>query len=184
MNSFQNAYLAVLARPTIMRPRTPYSEIRTSCYPHTRRQFHGVIASSVDRKSMRVYYWGKRWTSVFPSKAPTVNMSSSYSPTSNATSSAEGPSESDPLLSMGRGGQTSSDKGAGGFIGDNQVGVDDDYNAPHSEARRRAEMRLLRKLDFRLLPTVAVIFIMNYIDVSRASPLPSNIRHIPPTFSA
>ncbi|KAH0829188.1 major facilitator superfamily domain-containing protein [Lanmaoa asiatica] len=32
------------------------------------------------------------------------------------------------------------------------------------EARRAAERRLVRKLDFRLLPTIIIIFLMNYID--------------------
>jgi hypothetical protein len=36
----------------------------------------------------------------------------------------------------------------------------------HPEIRQAAERRLVRKLDFRLLPTIVVIFIMNYIDVS------------------
>ena len=34
------------------------------------------------------------------------------------------------------------------------------------EVRASAEKKLVRKLDLRLLPTVAVIFLMNYIDVS------------------
>ena len=34
------------------------------------------------------------------------------------------------------------------------------------EVRARAERRLVRTLDMRLLPTIIVIFIMNYIDVS------------------
>ncbi|KAG9312027.1 major facilitator superfamily domain-containing protein [Chiua virens] len=32
------------------------------------------------------------------------------------------------------------------------------------EARQAAERRLVRKLDFRLLPTIVIIFLMNYID--------------------
>ena len=32
--------------------------------------------------------------------------------------------------------------------------------------RKSAEKELVRKLDMRLLPTIVVIFIMNYIDVS------------------
>jgi len=39
---------------------------------------------------------------------------------------------------------------------------------PGSHERMLAEKALLRKLDMRLLPTIFVIFIMNYIDV-RAS---------------
>jgi hypothetical protein len=38
--------------------------------------------------------------------------------------------------------------------------------APGSQARLLAERRLVRKLDMRLIPTVFIIFIMNYIDVS------------------
>ena len=34
--------------------------------------------------------------------------------------------------------------------------------------RASAERRLVKKLDYRLLPTVAVIFIMNYIDVRQS----------------
>ena len=37
------------------------------------------------------------------------------------------------------------------------------------EVRVRAERRLVRTLDMRLLPTIIVIFIMNYIDVSSSS---------------
>lgn len=33
------------------------------------------------------------------------------------------------------------------------------------EARQAAEWRLVRKLDFRLLPTIVAIYLMNYIDV-------------------
>ena len=32
--------------------------------------------------------------------------------------------------------------------------------------REQAEKKLVRKLDFRLLPTIILIFILNYIDVS------------------
>ena len=35
--------------------------------------------------------------------------------------------------------------------------------------RAQAEKKLVRKLDFRLLPTIILLFIMNYIDVSRIS---------------
>ena len=41
---------------------------------------------------------------------------------------------------------------------------DDELLAP--EVRIVAERRLVRTLDRRLLPTIIVIFIMNYIDVS------------------
>jgi hypothetical protein len=34
-----------------------------------------------------------------------------------------------------------------------------------NRAREQAEKRLLRKLDTRVLPTVVLIYIMNYIDV-------------------
>lgn len=37
---------------------------------------------------------------------------------------------------------------------------------PGSAERILAERKLVRKLDFRLLPTIFLIFIMNYIDVS------------------
>jgi hypothetical protein len=35
-----------------------------------------------------------------------------------------------------------------------------------ADERARAERKLVRKLDFRLMPMIIVIFIMNYIDVS------------------
>lgn len=38
--------------------------------------------------------------------------------------------------------------------------------APGSQGRLLAERRLVRKLDVRLIPTIFLIFIMNYIDVS------------------
>ena len=34
------------------------------------------------------------------------------------------------------------------------------------ENRKAAERRVVRKLDMRLMPTVAIIYLMNYIDVS------------------
>ena len=43
---------------------------------------------------------------------------------------------------------------------------DDDGELLLPETRQRAEKRLVRKLDFRLLPTIVLIFILNYIDVS------------------
>lgn len=36
---------------------------------------------------------------------------------------------------------------------------------PGSQERLLAERRLVRKLDARLLPTIIIIYIMNYIDV-------------------
>ncbi|KAF9243121.1 major facilitator superfamily domain-containing protein [Melanogaster broomeanus] len=38
------------------------------------------------------------------------------------------------------------------------------YEVLRPEVRQAAERRLVRKLDFRLLPTIVVIFLMNYID--------------------
>jgi len=38
--------------------------------------------------------------------------------------------------------------------------------APGSQQRLLAERRLVRKLDMRLIPTIFIIYIMNYIDVS------------------
>jgi hypothetical protein len=43
---------------------------------------------------------------------------------------------------------------------------DQDLPAPGSQGRLLAERRLVRKLDVRLIPTIFLIFIMNYIDVS------------------
>lgn len=39
------------------------------------------------------------------------------------------------------------------------------------DARPAAEKQLVRMLDFRLLPAIILIFILNYIDVSTLSPL-------------
>ena len=42
----------------------------------------------------------------------------------------------------------------------------DDFELLTEENRAAGERRLVRKLDMRLMPTVAVIYLMNYIDVS------------------
>jgi hypothetical protein len=42
----------------------------------------------------------------------------------------------------------------------------DDGELLHPEVRQYAERKLVRKLDYRLLPTIILIFILNYIDVS------------------
>ena len=47
---------------------------------------------------------------------------------------------------------------------DSRKSEDDELLA--SDVRPAAERRLVRMLDMRLLPTIIVIFIMNYIDVS------------------
>ncbi|OJA12880.1 hypothetical protein AZE42_02909 [Rhizopogon vesiculosus] len=44
------------------------------------------------------------------------------------------------------------------------VGAEHNGYIQHSELRQAAERSLVRKLDFRLLPTIVIIFIMNYID--------------------
>ncbi|KAJ8591075.1 MFS general substrate transporter [Rhizopogon salebrosus TDB-379] len=44
------------------------------------------------------------------------------------------------------------------------VGAEGDGYILDSEIRLTAEKKLVRKLDFRLLPTIVIIFIMNYID--------------------
>jgi hypothetical protein len=43
---------------------------------------------------------------------------------------------------------------------------DEELPEPGSVERIAAERRLVRKLDFRLMPMLFLIFIMNYIDVS------------------
>ena len=45
---------------------------------------------------------------------------------------------------------------------------DEDLPAHGSPERLLAERRLVRKLDMRLVPTIFILFIMNYIDVSHA----------------
>jgi hypothetical protein len=37
----------------------------------------------------------------------------------------------------------------------------------HPDIRESAEKKLVRKLDCRLMPTIIVIYLMNYIDVSQ-----------------
>lgn len=49
------------------------------------------------------------------------------------------------------------------------IAVDGHILPSDSEMRQTAERKLVRKLDFRLLPTIVLIFIMNYIDVSELS---------------
>jgi hypothetical protein len=56
--------------------------------------------------------------------------------------------------------------------GEEDVGAEDNGNFLLVEVRQAAERRLVRKLDFRLLPTIVIIFVMNYIDVSKISSLP------------
>jgi hypothetical protein len=46
-----------------------------------------------------------------------------------------------------------------------------DIPALGTQERALAEKKLVRKLDSRLLPTIFVIYIMNYIDVSFFPPL-------------
>ena len=48
------------------------------------------------------------------------------------------------------------------------VGVNKDVDKAFLDPERRVveERRLVRKLDMRLLPTIILIYIMNYIDVS------------------
>ena len=48
------------------------------------------------------------------------------------------------------------------------VSAKGEHEAAQLEVRQIAERRLLRKLDFRLLPTIVVIYLMNYIDVRPA----------------
>lgn len=48
------------------------------------------------------------------------------------------------------------------------VSVSGEQEALQAGARHAAERRLIRKLDSRLLPTIVVIFLMNYIDVRPA----------------
>jgi len=45
-----------------------------------------------------------------------------------------------------------------------------DLPMPGTPERRLAERRLVRKLDSRLLPTIVVIYLMNYIDVRQLLP--------------
>ena len=44
--------------------------------------------------------------------------------------------------------------------------VDPDAELVAEDVRPRAEKHLVRLLDLRLLPTIVLIFILNYIDVS------------------
>ena len=44
----------------------------------------------------------------------------------------------------------------------------DDFVLLKEENRKAAERHVVRKLDMRLMPTVAIIYLMNYIDVSQS----------------
>ena len=52
-----------------------------------------------------------------------------------------------------------------GESGSNVADSEEVLPAPGTRERAMAEKELLRKLDTRLLPTIFIIFIMNYIDV-------------------
>ena len=52
-----------------------------------------------------------------------------------------------------------------GESGSNVADSEEVLPAPGTRERAMAEKKLLRKLDTRLLPTIFIIFIMNYIDV-------------------
>ena len=43
---------------------------------------------------------------------------------------------------------------------------DEGLPTPGSSERLLAERKLVRKLDMRLIPTICIIYIMNYVDVS------------------
>ena len=45
-------------------------------------------------------------------------------------------------------------------------GEPDDFVLLEEEKRKAAERHVVRKLDMRLMPTVVIIYLMNYIDVS------------------
>ena len=45
-------------------------------------------------------------------------------------------------------------------------GEPDDFVLLKEENRKAAERRVVRKLDMRLMPTVVILYLMNYIDVS------------------
>ncbi|KAG6900143.1 hypothetical protein C0993_002292 [Termitomyces sp. T159_Od127] len=57
-----------------------------------------------------------------------------------------------------------------------------DLPEPGTPERLEAERKLVRKLDSRLLPTVFIIYIMNYIDVASAElrelPTLNHVRHV------
>lgn len=52
-----------------------------------------------------------------------------------------------------------------------KVNYGDDGELLAPDRRVAAERKLVRQLDFRLLPTIVLIFILNYIDVSSAPDL-------------
>ena len=45
-------------------------------------------------------------------------------------------------------------------------GEPDDFDLLREENRKAAERHVVRKLDMRLMPTVVILYLMNYIDVS------------------
>ncbi|KAK1216926.1 hypothetical protein PQX77_020438 [Marasmius sp. AFHP31] len=65
--------------------------------------------------------------------------------------------------------------------GDGHYELADALPEPGTPERIAAERKLVRKLDMRVLPTIIVIYIMNYIDVDpelRYEASPSTGRHI------
>jgi len=54
-----------------------------------------------------------------------------------------------------------------GESGSNVADSEEILPAPRTRERAIAEKKLLRKLDTRLLPTIFIIYIMNYTDVCR-----------------
>jgi len=53
----------------------------------------------------------------------------------------------------------------------------DDFVLLRGENRKAAERHVVRKLDMRLMPTVVILFLMNYIDVSRSIVTRASVAH-------
>lgn len=65
--------------------------------------------------------------------------------------------------------QNTSDRGTAEDLGKEMADYDE-LPPTGTQERIIAEKKLVRKLDSRVLPTIFVIYIMNYIDVSAISP--------------
>ena len=68
-----------------------------------------------------------------------------------------------------------------GESGSNVADSEEILPAPGTRERVIAEKELLRKLDTRLLPTIFIIYIMNYTDVCRVwldSDIPDSFSHL------
>ena len=55
----------------------------------------------------------------------------------------------------------------------------DDFVLLREENKKAAERHVVRKLDMRLMPTVVILFLMNYIDVNWSIVTRASVAHGP-----